>query len=170
MRANVGDAALIEERMMPPEKSDPSVTPKIKKAIAFLIEQSADLQAAAAHAGMETYELRRQMGRPHVRRYALAQRQLALDAFCLGSPAALTAIRDTSENSMARVQAIKAGEQLRVGALEEEGRAQKRAPGLQIVIMSNDGKEVAYHPPQPPMLDVTPKPAAEPISADADAE
>ena len=150
-------------------KREPIVPGRVKAAIAFMLEQQPDLQAAAAHAGMRTSELRREMGKAHVRRYALAERQIALEAFCLGSPAALTEIRDTSENSMARVAAVKAGEQLRVGALEEEGRAQRRAPGLQIVIVSSDGKELAYQP-QPPMLDVTPKPEAEPVPADADAE
>jgi hypothetical protein len=108
-----------------------------------MLEQKPDLQAAAAHAGMRTSELRREMGKARVRRYALAERQIALEAFCLGSPAALLKVRDESENGMAVVASIKAGEQLRTGALEEEGRAQKRAPGLQIVIVSTDGKEVA---------------------------
>jgi hypothetical protein len=158
---------------MPREKRDPSVTPKIKKAIAFLIEQSADLQAAAAHAGIETYELRRQMGRPHVRRYALEQRQLALEAFCLGSPSALAKVRDESSNGMAVCQAVRTGEILRTGAIEEENRAQQRAPGLSIVLVQKDGGQlVAFEPPQQaPLLDVTPKPEAVPaIPADADAE
>jgi hypothetical protein len=145
---------------------------KVKVAIEYLINQKADYQAAALHAQITTLELRRSMGQPHVRRYALEQRQLALEAFCLGSPAALAKVRDLSENGMAVVASIKAGEQLRVGAIEEEGRAQKRLPGLQIVIVQSDGREIPYQPPQPPMLDVT-SPEAEPvpaIPADADAE
>jgi hypothetical protein len=105
------------------------------------------------------------MGKPEVRRYSLEQRQIALEAFCLGSPAALTEIRDTSENSMARVNAIKAGEQLRVGAIEDEAVSQRRGPGLQIVILAQDGsKQVACQPPQMlPALDVTPAPEVEPV-------
>jgi hypothetical protein len=150
---------------------------KVKVAIEYLINQKADYQAAALHAQISTLELRRSMGQPHIRRYALEQRQLALEAFCLGSPAALAKVRDLSENGMAVVASIKAGEQLRVGAIEEEGRAQKRAPGLQIVILPPIGTagepRVVCGPPQPPMLDVTPKPAAEPvpaIPAEAEAE
>jgi hypothetical protein len=95
----------------------------------------------------------------HVRRYSLEQRQLALEAFCLGSPAALTEIRDTSENSMARVNAIKAGEQLRIGALEDEAVAQKRAPGLQIVILQPSGKqELVPMSPSVPLIDTIPVP------------
>jgi hypothetical protein len=82
-----------------------------------MLEQKPELQAAAAHAGMRTSELRREMGKAHVRRYALAERQIALEAFCLGSPAALARVRDQSENGMAVVAAVKAGELLQQGAL-----------------------------------------------------
>jgi hypothetical protein len=168
------DAAVPEgERLMGRARRE-GIPAKVKVAIEYLINQKADYQAAALHAQITTLELRRSMGQPHIRRYALEQRQLALEAFCLGSPAALTEIRDTSENSMARVQAVKTGELLRVGAIEEEGRAQRRAPGLQIVIVSNDGKPVAHQPPPPPQmlpaLDITPASEAEPVPADADAE
>jgi hypothetical protein len=150
------------ERLMARARRE-NIPTKVKTAITFMVEQKADYQAAALHAGITTWELRRSMGLPHVMRYAREQKQLALERFCLGSAAALTEIRDTSLNSMARVAAVKAGEQLRIGIIEEEGRAQKRAPGLQIVIVSSDGKELAYQPPQQQMLDVTPAPEAEPL-------
>jgi hypothetical protein len=147
---------------------EPIVPARVKTAIAYLIEQKADLQAAAAAAGLTMRELRRSMGQPHVRRYSLEQRQLALEAFCLGSPAALTEIRDAAENSIARVNAIKAGEQLRVGAIEEGVASERRRPGLSIVLVQQDGgRLVAYEPPKP-MLDVTPAPVpeAEPVTVD----
>jgi hypothetical protein len=137
----------------------------VKTAVQFLIEQKADLPAAAAAAGLSMRELRRYMGQPHVRRYSLEQRQLALEAFCLGSPAALTEIRDSAENSMARVNAIKAGEMLRVGAIADEAVAQKRAPGLQIVILQNDGTRQVAHQPTVPLIDVEPRPEPEPVSS-----
>ena len=148
-----------------------NIPAKVKTAITFMVEQKADYQAAALHAGITTWELRRSMGLPHVMRYAREQKQAALEKFCLGNAAALTEIRDTSLNSMARVAAVKAGEQLRIGIIEEEGRAQKRAPGLSIVLIQKDGGQlVAFEPPQQQMLDVTPKPAAEPVPADGDVE
>jgi hypothetical protein len=151
------------------KKREPVVPKRVKVAVAFLIEERADLQAAAAHAGISTYELRREMGKPRVRRYALAERQIALEAFCLGSPAALARVRDQSENGMAVVAAVKAGEFLKEGALEAEASTQKRQPGLQIVIVADDGsKRVVYGPPEPPMplLDVTPVPEAQPVPSD----
>ena len=159
--------------MPPARKREPIVPARVKAAVAFMLEQKPDLPAAAAHAGMRTSELRREMGKAHVRRYALAERQIALEAFCLGSPAALAKVRDRSENGMAVVAAVKAGELLQQGALATEASAQKRQPGLQIVIVADDGsKRVVCGPtePQMPLLDVTPKPAAEPVPADADAE
>jgi hypothetical protein len=137
-----------------------------------MLEQQPDLQAAALHAGISTAELRRAMGRPNVRRYSLEQRQLALQTFILGSPAALAKIRDTSPNAMAQVAAIKCGEQLQAGALDVEAAAQRRAPGLSIVLIDRGGGQmVAYQPPTPPpMLDVTPVPEAAPVPSDAEAE
>jgi hypothetical protein len=162
--------------MPPARKREPVVPRRVKAAITYMLEQKPDLQAAAAHPGMSTYELRREMGKPHVRRYALAERKFALDAFCLGSPAALAKVRDQSENGMAVVAAVKAGELLQQGALAAEATAQRRQPGLQIVIVADDGsKRVVCGPPEPPMplLDVTPVPEAERVPAipsDADAE
>jgi hypothetical protein len=74
---------------------------------------------------------------------------------------------------MAVVAAIKAGEQLRIGALEDEATAQKRQPGLSIVlIQENGGKLVAYEPPKP-MIDVTPsegEPEPEPVPTASDTD
>jgi hypothetical protein len=147
-----------------------NVPTKVKVAVEFLIEQKNDLAAAALHAGLSVYELRRALSRPLARRYALAQRQLALQAFCLGSPAALAKVRDTSANGNAVVNAIRAGELLREGAQHETARSEKRLPGLSIVLIDKGGgRVVAYEPhPQPPLLDVTPKPAVPATRPDAD--
>jgi hypothetical protein len=71
-------------------------------------------------------------------------------------------VRDQSENGMAVVAAVKAGELLQQGALAAEATAQRRAPGLQIVIVADDGSERVALKPPPMMLDVTPAPEAEP--------
>jgi predicted HTH domain antitoxin len=145
-----------------------NVPERVKVAIAFLLEQKDDLAAAAEHAGMTLRELKRSMGRPQVRRYSLEQRQVALEIFCLRSPAALARVRDTSDNGMAVVAAVKAGEMLRTGVLHEEATSKARTPGLQIIVMP-----ALQQQPTPPLLDVMPVPEAEPVPAiapDADAE
>jgi hypothetical protein len=144
--------------MMPKERNPdfaPSISPQVKRAIQYMVDTKADIVAAAAHAGMKHYELRRQLGKPHVRQYGFAQRQVAIEAFCLGSPAALSKVRDESENGMAVVAAVKAGEMLKIGAIEAEAAGQRRAPGLQIVIVQRDGsQELVPMSPSMPMLDV----------------
>jgi hypothetical protein len=76
----------------------------------------------------------------------------------------LTKVRDTSENGMAVVAAVKAGELLQQGALADEIASKQRGPGLQIVIVQPSGERmIAYQPPSViPTLDVTPVPEAEP--------
>jgi hypothetical protein len=94
-----------------------------------------------------------------------------LEAFCLGSPSALAKVRDQSENGMAIVAAVKAGELLQQSALAAEAATQKRQPGLQIVIVADDGsRRVVCGPPDPPMplLEVTPAPEAEPVRPGCD--
>jgi hypothetical protein len=77
---------------------------KVKVAIAFLVERQNDMRAAAEFAGLSVYELRRSLMAPHIRRYALEQRQVALEAFCLGSrrpsPRCGTSPKTASRSSM----------------------------------------------------------------------
>jgi hypothetical protein len=75
--------------MPPARKREPAVPARVKTAIGYILEQRADLQAAAAFAGISTYELRRSLGRPNVLRYAREQKKAALEALCLQSPAHL---------------------------------------------------------------------------------
>jgi hypothetical protein len=59
-------------------KREPIVPQRVKAAIAYMLEQKPDLQAAAAYAGMSTYELRREMGKAHVRRPAPKRNSLGV--------------------------------------------------------------------------------------------
>jgi hypothetical protein len=148
------------------ERKTPAVPKRVKQAIKFLLEQKADLQAAAAAAGLTTYELRRQLGKPHIVQYARSERRATLEALCLSSPAALTEVL-RGQNEMAKVQAVKTAELLQQGDLQAEAAGKQRIPGLQIVIVQSDGsQQVAYQPP--PMLDVTPAPEAEPVPTDVE--
>jgi hypothetical protein len=71
-------AAGVEETLMARAKRE-GIPLKVKAAISFMVEQKADYQAAALHAGITTHELRRSMGLPHVMRYAREQKQRALE-------------------------------------------------------------------------------------------
>jgi hypothetical protein len=136
---------------------EPCVPTKVKVAVEYLLNTKADLVAAAMHAQLAPAELRRALGKPHVLRYARAEKKAALEALCLGSPSTLADIL-RGDNEMARVQAIKTAEALKEGAIELEHRTAQRKPGLQIVIVERDGSQrVPYEPL--PLLDVTAAPA-----------
>jgi hypothetical protein len=150
--------------MPPARKREPIVPQKVKVAVEYLLNTKADLVAAAMHANLAPAELRRSLGKPHVLRYARAEKKAALEALCLTTPAALNEVL-RGENEMAKVAAIKTAEGLKEGAIELEQRGAQRQPGLTIVVYqpSDGSQRVAYQPPEPPpLLDVTPAPEAEP--------
>lgn len=63
-------------------KRVPVVPKKVKHAIKVLLEQPIyDLRAAAEAAGINAYQLREQMKKPHVRRWMRAERSAPLKPF-----------------------------------------------------------------------------------------
>lgn len=161
-----------------PTKREPIVPAKVRKAIEYLFSTPvATLLTAAQHIGWTTRKLRFYLTQPHVLRWMLQEKQARLEAASAGNIGALLSVRDHGDNAMAKVHAVKTLETMLDTVSERTGigRAvqQTRQPGLQIVIVQNDGSpRVAYQPPpSAPMLDVTPVPAPEPaIRPDADAE
>jgi hypothetical protein len=166
----------LEEPLMPPaRKREPIVPAKVKAAVDYMFATpGATLQSAAAHVGMVPRMLRFQMTQPHVLRWMLQEKQARLEAASAGNIGALLSVRDYGDNAMAKVHAAKTLETM-LDAVSERtgiGRAvqQQRVPGLQIVIVQNDGsKQVVAGPPPMPMLDVTPAPEAEPARLVQDA-
>jgi hypothetical protein len=159
-------AARHVERMllMASAKREPAVPKRVREAVRYMLEVRPDLVEAATHAGMRASELRREMEKAHVRRFSLEQRQLALQNFILGSPKALTEIRDTSPNAMARVAAIKCGELLQQGALADEAASTRRSPDLTIVVYQPaTGEQHIAHTPSMPLIDAVPATEAEPL-------
>ena len=62
---------------------------KVKAAITYMLEQQADMQAAAMPAGISYLRAPAILGKPHVLTYAREQKKAALEALCLTSPAYL---------------------------------------------------------------------------------
>jgi hypothetical protein len=117
------------------------------------------LQTAAAAVGLNAYKLREALNRPHVRRWVLDERRLQLDAINAGNPEALRRLRDTSENAMAAVGAIKTLEAMKeiVDPSVQAGTT-RHAPGLVVQIINSDGRvaQTIGPPPALPMFDVSP--------------
>jgi hypothetical protein len=147
------------------------VPARFKTAVTFLLEQKDDLQLAAAHSGLTVRELRRCLTQTQCRRFMMEERRRAIEVLCLSSPAVLAEVM-RGDNQMARTHAVRQAELLRVGAIEDEAAGQRRAPGLSIVLIQQDGgKLVAYDPPkQTPLLDAVPvlEPAVPATSDDAE--
>jgi hypothetical protein len=149
---------------MPEAKHRTPVIPeKMKIVVKELIEQPTyDLAAAAAKAGLSTYQARRYLTRPHVQRYMREQRNAVTEEIRAGNPMALARIRDQDGgNTMAKVAAVRQIEQLGQAA-EEIGGSHRSAPGLVVVIQSSDGRvQMIPSAPPAPMIEHEPERAAE---------
>jgi hypothetical protein len=102
---------------------------------------------AATKAGIKDNSLYVALRRPDVKAFYLRELDVLRTSERARNIHTLAEVRDQTSNQMARVQAVKALEQL----ADEENGASLRAnslPGLQIVIQTGG--------PQPPTIDVTP--------------
>jgi hypothetical protein len=69
----------------------------------------------------------------------------------LANPRALKSIRDSSENDMAKVQAIRTLEGM--GDTDTPSGQRQTAPGLVVVIQGGIGQDVTIAPPLPPLIE-----------------
>jgi hypothetical protein len=137
---------------------NPVVPQKVREAFRLMQDDPAmTLQIAAAAVKMNTYKLREALQKPHVRSWIANERRLQLDAICAANPEALRRLRDTSENAMAAVGAIKTLEAMKE-IVDPSVRAggTMPAPGLVVQICYADGRQETIGPPAP-MIDVTPE-------------
>ena len=124
----------------------------------MLAEPGIALADAAQKAGLNARSARAYLGRPHVIAHYRAEKQRLLEEVSLGNPMALVDVRDKSENSMARVQAARTLEALRVNAVADGGRERRFTPGLVVQIVNQVGEvtqTIGGETPAPPMIDVT---------------
>jgi hypothetical protein len=110
-----------------------------------------NLVDAAKAAGIAGYVLRRYLDRPGVIAFLRSERRVFREAICAGNEGALRTIRDGAANTMSRVAAIRQLEQMEA---EEDARPTGNPAGLTIRIVA------AGAPEPPPVVDVTPEPAA----------
>jgi hypothetical protein len=137
-----------------PDRRPRPIPPKIKAVVHNLIwgrdddpdALPMDLIAACIAAGVAPFVARRYLDRPGVIAHLRAELRKRRAIDCCGNPAALRRVRDTSQNAMAVVAAVRAMDGLQA---EDAGRADGVTPGVTIRIVN-----VA---PQPtPSIDVTP--------------
>lgn len=132
-----------------------NVTRKVRTAIQAMVWQGLKRAEAAQVAGLTEHSLYVALRSPHVKAAYLAELDVLRTSERARNIHTLAEVRDQTSNQMARVQAVKALEQI---ADEEQGTSGiRRAPGLQIVVQVNT--------PSPAVIDVTPNPS-EPLDVD----
>jgi hypothetical protein len=139
------------------KKRPPAIHIGVKRLVQALLAQTKyDLQAAATEANLTTYRAREYLMKPHVLRFLRDQKQALLEEICATNPTTLAEIKASSGNDMARVNAVKALEQLKDGVTEETGGGVTRhAPGLVVQIINSAGDvERTIGGPPAPMIDV----------------
>lgn len=109
------------------------VTPRMKQALDLMVWENKTDNEAAVETGLNLRAIRIALKQPHVRSYYRGQLEVLRERESSRNIHTLVEVRDQKSNQMARVQAVKALEQLDDAA---EGRQVHNAlPGLQIVIM-----------------------------------
>jgi hypothetical protein len=135
---------------------NPVVPAKFKAAWQLLEDDPTQtMQSAAAAVGLNTRQLRGALSAPHVKRWILNQRRELLESINAGNPAALRHLRDTSENPMAAVNAIKTLEALKEVIDPSSARAGtvQHAPGLIVQIVTSSGEPLrTVGAPAPPLM------------------
>jgi hypothetical protein len=91
-----------------------------------------DLIAACAAADVKPYRMRRYLDRPAVIAHLRAEHRKFREVVCSGNTAALRRVRDTSENGMAIVGAVRALDGMQA---EEAARADAPSPGITLRII-----------------------------------
>jgi hypothetical protein len=142
------------------KKRPPAVHAGAKRLVEILLAKPGiALAEAATEAGLTTRSAKVYLSRPHVIAHYRAEKQRLIEEVSLGNPMALVDIRDKAENSMSRVAAAKALEQMRVEAVQESGGGVTRnSPGLVVIIETAGHPAQIVAPPMPaPMIDLTPE-------------
>lgn len=109
------------------------ISGKNKVAIDAMVWEGLNRKDAAQKAGLKDHALYVALSKPHVKAYYMRQLDVLRTSERARNIHTLTDVRDQKSNQMARVQAVKALEQIDEG--ETVSRGSQALPGLQIVIV-----------------------------------
>lgn len=100
---------------------------------------------AAVQVGISVLYLRAELKKPHIRSYYRGQLEVLRERESSRNIHTLIEVRDQKANQMARVQAVKALEQ--IDDVEHGSRGIQSQPGMQIVIVTGSPlTQVSAHP------------------------
>lgn len=109
------------------------VTGKVRVAIDSMVWDGLPRSKAAEFAGLSEHGLYKALRKPPVKAYYMAQLDILRTSERARNIHTLAEVRDQTTNQMARVQAVKALEQ--IDDSEQASRGSQALPGLQIVIV-----------------------------------
>jgi len=132
------------------------VTGKLKVACNLLAYEGLPFNEAAQQAGLSVHAMRLALQRPHVIAYLKAQREVLRASMSGRNILTLAAVRDQTDNQMARVNAVKALEQ--IGDEPSARSGASSMPGLVIQIVNS--------PAEPRISDVSQQYVADQSEAD----
>lgn len=112
------------------------VTGKLKVGIDAMVWQGLDYAQAAIQAGLKAHAIRYALNRQSVKAYYQQQLEVLRASHKARSIHTLADVRDQTDNQMARVQAVKALEQLD-DVQHSQGRNAQSSPGFVIVVQGN---------------------------------
>jgi hypothetical protein len=116
-----------------PDKRPRPIPKGVKAACLLMVYESVDFVTAARANGLQPTTMRRWLHRPEVVSLLRKERRAHREAICSGNETALQRVRDESENSMAKIHAVRALEQLSDG--DERSRPGPISPGITINIL-----------------------------------
>jgi hypothetical protein len=144
---------------VPPKRR---ITAKVKAAVDLMVWQGLKRDQAAEQAGLKDNSLYVALARPDVRSYYLGQLEVLRTSERARNIHTLAEVRDQTGNQMARVNAVKALEQLE--DQPQSGRGAQASPGFVIQIVNAPGSATALTAHQGGN-DAKPLITQEPISA-----
>lgn len=145
--AGMALASLAERSPIPPieaarDRTSPGrVTGKLLIAMTAMVWQGLSRREAAAKAGISEHSLYKALRRPPVRAYYSAELEVLRTSERARNIHTLAEVRDQKTNQMARVQAVKALEQLDDEVSARRGSAFSASPGLIINILNTSVTE-----------------------------
>lgn len=129
-------AAPSRQALAAQDRSAPrQVTGKLKRALDLMVWERKTDSEAAVTVKMNVLSIRNAMQKAHVRAYYIAQRDVLRTRECAANIHTLIDVRDQTSNQMARVQAVKALEQLE--DQPQSGRSAGQVAGFVIQVINN---------------------------------
>lgn len=125
------------------ERSAPlKVTGRLKRALDLMVWENQTDSQAAVKTKMTVTAIRLALRRPHVLAYVRGQREVLLERECGRNIHTLVNVRDQKRNQMARVQAVKALEQMDDQPAAASGR--QSVAGLVLILGSGTVADMGH--------------------------